>query len=246
MSRWKAASAHLSISIIIGIAAALLVFGIWYPQPFTQVAGGEKLILVLLGVDLVIGPLLTLIVYRHGKRGMAFDLAAIALMQSGALAYGLAVVAQARPVFIVGAVDRLVVVSADALEDADLAAASTEEFRYRSWTGPRMANAQLPTDSATISDLAFSGLAGKDLERFPRYYANYSTNVTPLLAKARPLEDLHQQPESMTTINQWVQDHGYTASELRWLPIIGRGGDFTAILNARDGHVVGVVSIRPW
>ena len=101
MSRWKAAAIHLSISALIGLATAALVFGVWFPPPYSHAAGADRLILLLLGVDIVVGPLLTLIVYRHGKWGMRFDLWVIALLQAGAFLYGMSVVLTSRPVFVV-------------------------------------------------------------------------------------------------------------------------------------------------
>ena len=44
------------------------------------------------GKTTVVGPLLTLIVFRAGKPGMKFDLAVIGLVQVAALAYGTATV----------------------------------------------------------------------------------------------------------------------------------------------------------
>ncbi|HPG95297.1 MAG TPA: hypothetical protein PLR28_12145, partial [Dokdonella sp.] len=106
MSRWKAAAIHLSISITVGLLTLALLFLVWFPQPYFEAAGGEHLIIVLLCVDLVLGPLLTLILFKSGKKGMLFDLWMIGILQSAALVYGLYVIAEARPVFIVAAVDR--------------------------------------------------------------------------------------------------------------------------------------------
>ena len=75
MSRWKAASIHCSISALVGLIVGFLLFGLWYPPPYFHAAGADELILLLVGVDLTLGPLLTLIVFRSGKRGLKFDLA---------------------------------------------------------------------------------------------------------------------------------------------------------------------------
>ncbi len=115
MSRWKAASIHLSISIAVGLLVFALLFLVWFPQPYFDAAGGQHLILVLLGVDLVLGPLLTLILFKSGKKGMLFDLYLIGLVQSAALVYGMHVIVQARPAFIVAAIDRFNVVAANEL-----------------------------------------------------------------------------------------------------------------------------------
>jgi hypothetical protein len=166
MSRWKAAGIHLSINAVIALLAAGLIYGIWYPHPYSQAAGAGTLVLLLLGVDLVLGPLLTLVVFKVGKKGLKFDLAAIAILQVCAFVYGLHVVAAARPAFIVGVIDRFVLVSANELDQADLDKATNPEFRSAPWTGPKLVGAQLPTDSKLRNDIVFSGAAGKTWRNF--------------------------------------------------------------------------------
>ncbi|MBL0165374.1 MAG: hypothetical protein IPP82_17470 [Xanthomonadales bacterium] len=68
MSRWKAASIHLSISVFVGLLVLALLFLVWYPQPYFNAAGGQALIIFLLGVDIVLGPLLTLVLFKSGKK----------------------------------------------------------------------------------------------------------------------------------------------------------------------------------
>src|SRR6187402_1763816 len=105
MSRWKAAAIHLSISASIGLLAAALIFGVWYPPPYSKATGADELVLLLMGVDIVLGPMLTLVVFRSGKKSLRLDLTVIAIMQTCALLYGMSVVVRARPVFIVGVDD---------------------------------------------------------------------------------------------------------------------------------------------
>ena len=96
-SRWQAAGTHLLVSIAIAVAVVALMLALWYPGPLFEAAGGTGLLYILVGVDVVLGPLLTLIVFKSGKRGMKFDLAAIGLVQAAALLYGMHVVFLARP-----------------------------------------------------------------------------------------------------------------------------------------------------
>ena len=108
ISRWKAAGLHLLISVFVAILAGSLIYFVWYPPPYFKVAGGNNLMLLIMGVDVVVGPLLTLTIFKAGKKGLRFDLTVIALLQITAFCYGLRVIALARPVFVVAAVDRFV------------------------------------------------------------------------------------------------------------------------------------------
>jgi hypothetical protein len=64
------------------------MFFVWYPPPYFEVDGGWRILRILAGVDVVVGPLLTLILFKPGKPGLKFDMTCIALMQIGALVYG--------------------------------------------------------------------------------------------------------------------------------------------------------------
>ena len=58
------------------------MLAVWYPQPYFAAMGGATLILLLIGVDVVIGPLITLIVFDPKKKSLRFDLAVIARCKS--------------------------------------------------------------------------------------------------------------------------------------------------------------------
>ncbi len=84
-----------------------IVYWFWYPEPTFSIVGVLPIILMLIGVDLVLGPLLTMIVYKHGKPGLKFDLSVIALVQIAALIYGARTLYQEKSHYVVFAVDRL-------------------------------------------------------------------------------------------------------------------------------------------
>ena len=87
-SRWQAAGTHFLICVAIAVVVVVLMLEVWYPRPLFEAAGGNGLLYILVGVDVILGPLLTLVVFKAGKRGMKFDLAAIAAVQVAALIYG--------------------------------------------------------------------------------------------------------------------------------------------------------------
>lgn len=247
MSRWKAAAIHLSISAAIGLVAAALIFGVWYPSPYGQAAGATELVVLLLGVDVVLGPLLTLVVFKAGKKSLRFDLGVIALLQACAFLYGMSVVTRARPAFIVAAVDRFVLVSANDLDPADLAQASRPEFRSLPWTGPKLVGAVLPTSNGERTDLLFSGMAGKDVEKFPKYYVPYGEAASAMLGAAHPLDALRtKHPEASPVLDAWLGQTGRRADAVVWLPLTSRRAGFTVLLDGANGAVLDILAISPW
>lgn len=101
MSRLKAFAIHLGISLVIFAALAALVVFVWYPDFFFETDGGWQGIRIIVLVDLVLGPLLTLIVYKAGKPGLKMDLTLIGLLQTVCLIAGTYVVYDERPLALV-------------------------------------------------------------------------------------------------------------------------------------------------
>ena len=98
-SRWQAFLIHLGISALIAATVVALVLAVWYPPPYFAGMGGPVLLRLLIGVDVVLGPLITLIVFDPAKPRLKYDLMTIAALQVAALAYGGMVMFEARPVY---------------------------------------------------------------------------------------------------------------------------------------------------
>lgn len=247
MSRWKAAGFHLLISVCLALAVASIIYFVWYPPPYFLIAGGSALLILIMGVDVVLGPCLTLAIFKSGKKGLHFDLTVIAILQATAFCYGAWVIARARPVFLVGVVDRFVVVAADDLSDEDLAAGSLPEFRTRSWTGPRLVGGVPPKDGAQAMESAMQALAGKDVEKFPKYYVEFAQVAAKLLERSHPLTDtMKKSAAAAAEVAAFVRAHGGAAADYRSLPIQGHVTTFTMIVSAKTGQPLGALPIIPW
>jgi hypothetical protein len=81
MTRYHASFYHFLISFAIFILLSYLVLMVWYPEFFYSIDGGWEGMRIIIGVDLVLGPVLTLIVFRAGKPGLKMDLTLIGLFQ---------------------------------------------------------------------------------------------------------------------------------------------------------------------
>ena len=97
-NRYQAFAVHLAVSFVIFLVLLLLVFYVWYPGIFFESEKGWKAIALIAGVDLVLGPLCTLIVFNPAKKSLKMDLAIIALLQAGALIAGSYLIHERRPV----------------------------------------------------------------------------------------------------------------------------------------------------
>lgn len=97
-NRYQAFAVHMVISLVIFFVLLLFITQYWYPGILFDTGNGWKAIAMIVGIDLVLGPLLTLIVFNHNKNSLKLDLWIIALVQTAALAYGTWTIHQTRPV----------------------------------------------------------------------------------------------------------------------------------------------------
>ncbi|MEW6690571.1 MAG: TfpX/TfpZ family type IV pilin accessory protein [Pseudomonadota bacterium] len=218
MSRWRASGTHLLICVVIAAAVVALMLALWYPRPLFEAAGGNDLLFILVGVDVVLGPLLTLIVFKSGKRGMKFDLAMIGLVQVAALLYGVHIVYLARPAFIVFVKDRFELAIAAELDPRELAAARYPQFREPPLGGPLLAVADMPSDAAERQRIVMAALAGLDLQHFPRYYVPYAERRQAVLAAAlTPARMRAREPRVGEVIDAYLASAGVRESDVRAL-----------------------------
>lgn len=247
LTRWQAAGLHLLASLALAVVVALLLFGVWYPPPYTRAAGADHLIMLLIGIDLALGPLLTLIVYKHGKWGMRFDIVVIAVVQMAALIYGMHVIAQSRPVFVVVARDMTYLTMASALSDADLAAAPPP-FNTRSWLGPVLVAAPPPDTAAERLALLESGLGGKDIDQLPKHYRSMEQAGAALIAASTPLQKLADVTGYRAMVEAFVAKVGLPMSDLRFQPLRGRDPEHDQAMVFAVGQLqpVGMIPVDPW
>jgi len=244
MNRWKAATIHLSISIALATSIGALLYFLWFPPPYFIAAGASKLIMVLMGVDIGIGPLLTLIVAspHKSRKLLRLDLSVIAVLQTIAFTYGVHAIAGARPVFVVAAVDRLELVSANELADADLAQGSQAAFRTRSWTGPVLVGVQ--PGGKGFDALEVLG-TGKDLFQLPKYYQPYEQVVDKLMQRAKPLSQIKNATSDQRRQLEQLQA-GADGATLLALPLQRGEQDYTAIMSSKTMRPIRVLAIDPW
>jgi hypothetical protein len=238
-TRWRAAGAHLLISACIGAIVVALMLASWYPPPLFEAMGGTGLALILVGVDVVMGPALTLIVFRSGKPGLKFDLAAIAVLQLAALVYGCHVVAQARPAFIVFVKDQFQVATVAELEPELLAEAKYPQFRAAPWSGPVLVFGDWPKEEAEQRRLADAALAMADLQHFPKYYAPYDQGKGEILAKAKRLEDVRRiEPAIGAVIDAWLARSGAEEQNLRYVGLRARNAWVAVLIDRQTAQPV--------
>ncbi|MET0496738.1 MAG: TfpX/TfpZ family type IV pilin accessory protein [Steroidobacteraceae bacterium] len=244
MSRWKASSLYLLMCVIVACTVLACMLLVWFPWPLFKITGGSQLALILVSVDMVLGPLLVLIVYREGKKSLKFDLAVIALLQLSALAYGIYSISLARPVYIVFTVDRFDIVTAKDLDPADLAEVRRPEFQSQPWGRPRYIGVKSPSDPAQREKVMMSSMAGKDLQMFPQYYEPYSALAADALKRARPIASIR--PRAPAILDDYLATSRRSEDSVRYLPLRASKQDAAVIVDAKTGDPLKILLVDPW
>jgi len=101
MTKLKAAGMHFMFSVLVISLALLFIYFVWYDQIYIQVSGVIEPIKLMILVDVVLGPILTFLVYRKNKPSLKFDLSFIVLLQLCALSYGLYSINLGKPSMVI-------------------------------------------------------------------------------------------------------------------------------------------------
>jgi len=238
LTRWQASGLHLLISIAIAAAALAVMLLVWYPRPLFEACGGTGLLYILVGVDVVIGPLITLVVFKAGKRGMRFDLVVIGLLQLAALLYGSYIMFEARPVYIALIKGQFEVVTAVEVSPDQLAQARRPEFRRLPLDGPKLVYIEMTEqERSEVVQSVFAG--GPDIHMRPKYYVPYAERSREAVAQVQRLEHARRTwPEAVPLIDRYLAESGRKEADTVYLPGRAPFGWIIALVDAKTGAVL--------
>ena len=243
--RLRAGAIHLCISAAVAAVAALVVFVFWYPEPFREISGGRELFVILVSVDIVLGPLITVAVFNRAKPWPTLrrDLIAIGIFQLAALGYGMWTTFVARPVYVVFEYDRFRVVHAievprDLLSQAppglqSLPLFGTSELALRPFF-----------DADEKFEKTMTALEGLPLGAQPELWIPYKYAKDRVIQAAKPVAALKQRlPDQAAAIDRALEKAGRSADNVVYLPLVGRKSFWTALLDASTAEIIGYLPL---
>ena len=243
--RFQAAGIHLCISLVIAALAATLVFALWYPYPYRDLSGGRELFTMLVSIDVILGPLLTLAVFnlKKPRAELVRDLAIIGLMQLLALGYGLWTVYQARPVHMVFEMDRFRVTHAADI-DPELLAKAPPSLQALPNTGPTTLAVRPLLNSEKLS-VTLAALSGAQMAFRPDLWQPYDADAAQRAWQAaKPATDLLKKyPAQHAALGQIAADAGLPVVDLRFLPAQARDTVWSAILAPKTADIIGYLPV---
>lgn len=242
--RIRAAGVHLLSCLLVAIAVAALVLLVWYPWPYRTISGGEDLLFLVMGVDIVMGPLITLAIFdiRKPMRELKRDLAIIVALQLAALGYGLHTVYLARPAVLALETERFRLTIANDVATDELPQA-VEGLRVLPLDGPRVVDTVEPTD-AQRGDAIFKAMAGTDIGARPIFWRPWGADGRRhALKAAKPLAPLMARAKDRAAFDEAVARTGRSLEQLAVIPMIARDTSWSVLIDRASGEPVGFAPI---
>ena len=226
--------------------AGLLVFKVFYPYPFFQILNGKKLFLILATVNIILGPLLTVLVFNTAKKRSVIsrDLIIISIVQIIAFTYGLWVIYIARPVYLVYEVDRFKLITAIDVDKFDLLEAPVE-FRRLPLSGIKVIGLRAANNSVEkISSLELE-LAGKDLSLQTGWWQSLSDeNRASIRSHGISVTLLKKNhTDNNAEIKKILDIAQLSDEEVIVLPLLTRSISWSILLDKHDLDIVGYLPI---
>ena len=241
MNRYKASGMHLVLSVGIGLSLFWLFWFVWYPAPMLIAIGGHELFLLIVGVDAILGPLLTLVVFNTKKRSLKFDLLVVAAIQIGALVYGVSVMLKARPVFVAALGGHFQVVQATEVTDDNLKKANATLPLF----GPVLVGTKAPVGRYDTDAVELVQQIGGGRGHFPQLHVPYESMASEVLEKSKPISALiASNPQKADEITAWLRKHDLDANTARFQPIRIRASEFVVVIDAKTAAVAGIAPFK--
>jgi hypothetical protein len=239
MSRYRAASYHLLVSLAVLAPVAYLILVEWYPGILYTIDGGREGMRIIIGVNLVLGPLLTLIVFKSGKSGLKFDLVAIVLIQSSCLLAGTYVVYGERPLAVVYYDKHFYTVSADTFADYDR---PVPEFQGQDL--PIYLYSEVPEDLIEKADfLNERYLLEQPAWIYEPTYRPMNLFMDRIIEQGFPIEELRELDLS-DQLGPWVEEHGGDQRDYAFYPVKSRYTDGFIVIHRADKEIIDIITIK--
>ena len=240
--RLKFFFSHLLISFFIALVVVGLVFFVWYPSPLATAVGVTQIFLMMLAIDVIVGPVLGLLVYKEGKKTLKIDLSIIIALQISALGYGIYSIEQGRPVWVAYNVDRFELVRKNEIIDDHIDKASPQ-YQQISWFKPQYVAVEFAKDANVRNDDLFAeALGGISIAQKPERYVDFVQAKPQLQQRTKSLKELNQYNDVKQVeriVSKYPQATGF-------VPLKANAVDMTVLINKEKGEVVKIVDLRPW
>jgi len=244
MNRFKAAGIHILISFFIVTTVLAAMYLLWYPNEYFMLMGGQKLIVLLACVDIFLGPVLTFVVFKSGKKSLKFDLFCIGVVQFAALSYGVYVLFESRPVFTVFNKNKFQIAAVVDIAPEELAKTKNPHWQKFSITGPELVAVGAPDERNKVEAM-FAKVESKNAYHYPRLFDQYNNHRDEVIKAGKPLAILSGfSIENKSTIDRFLNKSNRPESDFLFLPIASELAEMSVIVDAKTAALVTIIDAK--
>ncbi len=246
--RLKAFGLHLlgSASVLSLILGGLYLG--WYHWPGWHLTDVTQVVTVMVGVDVVLGPLLTFIVASASKPRRVFmrDIAVIVVVQLVALIYGSMSLWNGRPLYYAYSEGVLQLVQAYDIDAEQLAVGRRQNpaLAPHWYSLPRWIWAPLPQDSDARQTIVTSAITGgDDVISMPQYFKPWEQGVPELRKQLKKMDDVaYFAPSEKKKLKERMRAAGFDTDQLNSMPLTGRGHPLLAVFDPASVKLAAIFS----
>jgi len=235
--RLKAFSLHLlSSAAVLTLILGSLYFG-WYRWPGWHLTDVTRVVLVMVCVDVVLGPTLTFIIANKNKprRELVRDIGIIVVVQLCALIYGSVSLWSGRPLYYAFSENVLQLVQAYDIDDEEAEAGRRQNpgLAPHWYNRPRWIWAPLPQDAEESRKIVVSAVTGgEDVISMPKYFKPWEDGLPSLRSRLKKVDDVAYFAKSeKARLKERMKAAGLPDDQSNTMPLTGRGHPLLAVFD---------------
>jgi hypothetical protein len=244
--RLKLFSLHLlSSAVVLTLMLGCLYFG-WYRWPGWYLTDVTRVVLVMVCVDVVLGPTLTLIIANKNKprRELVRDIGIIVAVQLCALGYGSVSLWSGRPLYYAFSENVLQLVQAYDIDanEAKLGREQKPALAPHWYSLPRWIWAPLPQDPDEREKIVAAAVTGgDDVISMPRYFKPWEEGLPSLRSQLKKVDDVaYFGKREKDNLKVKMKAAGLPDDQLDTMPLTGRGHPLLAVFDPTSLKILAV------
>jgi hypothetical protein len=248
--RLKLFSLHLlSSATVLTLILGALYFG-WYRWPGWYLTDVTRVVFVMVCVDVVLGPTLTLIIanQKKSRRELTRDIGIIGAVQLCALTYGSISLWNGRPLYYAYSEGILQLVQAYDIDadEANLGREQNPAFAPHWYSLPRWIWAPLPPDTETRKQIMTAAITGgDDVISMPRYFKPWEEGLPSLRTQLKKVDDVAYFAKSEKgKLKDKMRAAGMADDHLDTMPLTGRGHPLLAVIDPASSKITAVFNAK--
>jgi hypothetical protein len=245
--RLKAFGFHLlGSACFMGLVLGAFYLG-WYRWPGWYLAGASTIALMMLGFDVVLGPLLTFVIANPNKRRreLARDIGVIVCVQIIAAGYGATTLWNGRVLYYVFSQKFLEIVQASDLDAEQIALGNKLQPRFAPhwYSLPRWIYAPLPEDDKVRAQIVTSSIMGSnDVIQMPRYYQPWEMALPELRRELRVVDNMGEfSLQEKKTLKERMKDRNLDPNQPIAIPLMGRVRPLLAVIDPANVRITALI-----